>query len=58
MDIKTLYYLANFEHDYESFRQSLDEFFKIEGKKAKYKLTISSENKGLLKNFKAQNEKT
>lgn len=38
MDIKTLYYLANFEHNFDDFKQRLDELFKVKGENIEYKL--------------------
>ena len=42
MDIKTVFYLANFENNYEDFKQRLDEIFGVEDKETKYDLTVSS----------------
>lgn len=40
MDIKTLFYLANFENNFEDFKQSLDTFFKNNDENAEYKLNV------------------
>lgn len=43
MDIKTLYYLANFEHNFDDFKQRLDELFNVKGKNVEYKLNLIDE---------------
>jgi hypothetical protein len=43
MDIKTLYYLANFEHNFDDFKQRLDELFKNDDENSEYKLNLIDE---------------
>lgn len=43
MDIKTLFYLANFEHNFDDFKRSLDTHFKVKGKNPEYKLNLIDE---------------
>lgn len=45
MDIKTLYYLANFEHNFDDFKQRLDELFKNDDENSEYKLNLIDEKK-------------